>query len=95
MRDRARGTGFRKDLVRFADRYSNGGASRRAATWLAAVASSFSVAELLDRHPSWVSRRLGLLERLVEQVQDDVRVGLVSTTAAREIAWFFPASQVF
>lgn len=44
------------------------------------------VAELLDRHPSWVSRRIGLLERLVEQVQDDVRVGLVSTTAAREIA---------
>lgn len=43
------------------------------------------VAELLDRHPSWVSRRLALVERLDDKVQDDVRVGLLSCSAAREI----------
>jgi len=42
--------------------------------------------ELLGRHKSWVCRRLMLIERLDEQVADDVRVGMVSTTAAREIA---------
>jgi len=44
------------------------------------------VGELLGRHKSWVSRRLMLIERLNEQVQNDVRVGLVSVTTAREIA---------
>lgn len=44
------------------------------------------VAELLSRHKSWVSRRLMLVERLSEQVQQDVSVGLVSVSMAREIA---------
>ena len=44
------------------------------------------VAELLSRHKSWVCRRLMLVERLSEQVQQDVRVGLVSVTTARELA---------
>ena len=44
------------------------------------------VGELLDRHKSWVSRRLSLVERLCEEVQDDVRVGLVTPTVAREVA---------
>lgn len=44
------------------------------------------VAELLGRHKSWVCRRLMLVERLHEDVQADVRVGLVSVTTAREIA---------
>lgn len=44
------------------------------------------VGELLGRHKSWVSRRLMLIGRLSEQVQNDVRVGLVSVTTAREIA---------
>ena len=44
------------------------------------------VAELLGRHASWVSRRLALVERLSEQLQCDIRVGLVSTTVAREIS---------
>jgi ParB/RepB/Spo0J family partition protein len=44
------------------------------------------VAELLGRHKSWVSRRLMLVERLSEQVQQDVRVGLVSVSVAREVA---------
>lgn len=44
------------------------------------------VAELLDRHKSWVCRRLLLAERLVQTVQDDMRLGLVSATVAREVA---------
>jgi ParB/RepB/Spo0J family partition protein len=44
------------------------------------------VAPLLRRHPSWVSRRLLLVEALAPEVQDDVRLGLLSVTAAREIA---------
>jgi ParB-like chromosome segregation protein Spo0J len=44
------------------------------------------VAQLLRRHQSWVSRRLMLVEALAEQVQMDVRLGLVSPTAAREVA---------
>ncbi|MCP4677851.1 MAG: ParB N-terminal domain-containing protein [Deltaproteobacteria bacterium] len=44
------------------------------------------VAELLGRHKSWVSRRLMLIERLHKQVQEDIRVGLLSVSAAREIA---------
>ncbi len=43
------------------------------------------VGVLLGRHKSWVSRRLMLVERLSEEVQCDVRVGLVSTTTAREL----------
>jgi ParB-like chromosome segregation protein Spo0J len=42
--------------------------------------------ELLGRDKSWVCRRLMLVERLDEQVQQDVRVGLVPVTVARELA---------
>jgi ParB-like chromosome segregation protein Spo0J len=45
-----------------------------------------SVAQLLRRHQSWVSRRLLLVEALAPEVQMDVRLGLVSPTAAREVA---------
>lgn len=48
--------------------------------------SQTEIAALLGRHPSWVSRRKSLCERLERAVQDDVRLGLVSTSAAREIA---------
>lgn len=44
------------------------------------------VAQLLRRHQSWVSRRLLLVEALAPEVQMDVRLGLVSATAAREVA---------
>ena len=43
------------------------------------------VAELLGRHKSWVCRRLALLEKLGEKARDDLRVGLLSPTAARQI----------
>jgi ParB-like chromosome segregation protein Spo0J len=44
------------------------------------------VAQLLGRDPSWVSRRLLLVESLCPEVQIDVRLGLVPITAARDIA---------
>jgi ParB/RepB/Spo0J family partition protein len=43
-------------------------------------------AQLLRRHQSWVSRRLLLVEALSPEVQMDVRLGLCSPTAAREVA---------
>lgn len=42
-------------------------------------------AMLLGHHKSWISRRLSLVEQLDEQVQQDLRVGLVSTSVAREL----------
>ena len=47
--------------------------------------SQVEVAELLGRHKSWVCRRLALLEKLGEKARDDLRVGLLSPTAARQI----------
>jgi len=43
------------------------------------------VAELLGRHKSWVCRRLALLERLCEAAREDLRLGLLSSTAARQL----------
>ncbi len=43
------------------------------------------IAQLFGRHKSWVCRRLMLAEGLVDEVQADVRLGLLSATAAREI----------
>jgi hypothetical protein len=48
--------------------------------------SQVEVAELLGRHKSWVCRRLALLEELCTDVRQDLEVGLLSPTAAREIA---------
>jgi ParB-like chromosome segregation protein Spo0J len=47
--------------------------------------SQVEVAELLGRHKSWVCRRLALLERLGDKARDELRVGLLSPTAARQI----------
>jgi hypothetical protein len=44
------------------------------------------VAELLGRHKSWVCRRLALLEKLSAEMRQELEVGLLSPTAAREIA---------
>ena len=48
--------------------------------------SQLEVAELLGRHKSWVCRRLALLEKLAAEVRQDLEVGLLTPTAAREIA---------
>src|SRR6476469_4349498 len=47
--------------------------------------SQVEVAELLGRHKRWVCRRLALLERLGAKARDELRVGLLSPTAARQI----------
>jgi ParB/RepB/Spo0J family partition protein len=47
--------------------------------------SQVEVAGLLGRHPSWVCRRLALLEKLVEEVRQDLRLGLVSARTARAL----------
>jgi ParB-like chromosome segregation protein Spo0J len=48
--------------------------------------SQCEVAELLGRHKSWVCRRLALLEKLSVDVHQELEVGLLTPTAAREIA---------
>jgi ParB family chromosome partitioning protein len=44
------------------------------------------VAKILGRDKSWVSRRLLLAERLEPGVQQDMRLGLLNATTARELA---------
>jgi ParB-like chromosome segregation protein Spo0J len=51
-------------------------------------------AELLGRHKSWVCRRLALRERLAEPVQDDLRLGLLTATAARALLRLPAGNQV-
>ena len=43
------------------------------------------IAELLSRHKSWVCRRLKLVEQLEKEIQEDIRLGLLSTSVAREL----------
>ena len=43
------------------------------------------VAELLGRHKSWVCRRLMLAEHLSKAVEDDMPLGLINATIAREL----------
>ena len=42
-------------------------------------------AELLDKHKSWVCRRLALLERLSVEAQAEMRLGLLSVGLARQL----------
>jgi hypothetical protein len=42
-------------------------------------------AYLLGRHKSWVCRRLALLEKLSETVKEDLRLGLVGPSLARQL----------
>jgi ParB-like chromosome segregation protein Spo0J len=43
------------------------------------------VADLLGRHKSWVCRRLALIEKLGDPAKDDLKVGLLSPTSARQL----------
>lgn len=45
-----------------------------------------TVGQLLGRDKSWVCRRLKLAEALEASLQEDLRLGLLSATAARELA---------
>jgi len=44
------------------------------------------IAVLLGRDKSWVSRRISLIERLSEEVQEDLRLGLISVMTGRDLA---------
>lgn len=44
------------------------------------------IATLLGRHRSWVCRRISLIERLCDEVQSHIKLGLVSVSIARELA---------
>jgi len=44
------------------------------------------IAALLNRHKSWVCRRLSLVERLREEVMEHLRLGLINLTTGRELA---------
>jgi len=48
--------------------------------------SQVEVAELLGRHKTWVCRRLALVEKLSEEAKEELRVGLLSPTAARHLS---------
>jgi ParB-like chromosome segregation protein Spo0J len=47
--------------------------------------SQVEAADLLGRHKSWVCRRLALLEKLGPEAREDLRMGLLSPTAARQL----------
>jgi ParB-like chromosome segregation protein Spo0J len=44
------------------------------------------IAILVGRTKSWVSRRIALIERVSDEVQQDIRLGLVSISVGREVA---------
>lgn len=44
-----------------------------------------AISELLGRSRSWVCRRLSLVEKLCETVQDSMKMGVISGSMAREI----------
>lgn len=48
-------------------------------------ATQVAIAELVGRHPSWVSRRIGLVDRLHPDLTEWVRTGLMSPGTARRL----------
>jgi ParB/RepB/Spo0J family partition protein len=48
--------------------------------------TQIEIAALLGRDKSWVSRRISLIERLSEEVQEDLRLGLISVITGRELS---------
>jgi ParB/RepB/Spo0J family partition protein len=48
-------------------------------------ASQTMIAQMLGRHPSWVSRRIGLVERLHPELLEWVRTGLLPAGTARRL----------
>jgi len=47
--------------------------------------SQVEAAQLLDRHKSWVNRRLAMLERLCEPAKEELRLGLLTPALARQL----------
>ena len=52
------------------------------------------VAGLLGRHKSWGCRRLALVEKRTNEAREDLRLGLLSTTAARSLVRLPAGNQV-
>ena len=52
------------------------------------------VAELLGRHKSWVCRRLALIEKLDDAAKEELKVGLLNPTCARQLVRLPPGNQV-
>jgi ParB/RepB/Spo0J family partition protein len=48
--------------------------------------TQIEIATLLGRDKSWVSRRIALIERLSEEVQEDIRLGLIPVFTGRALA---------
>jgi ParB/RepB/Spo0J family partition protein len=48
-------------------------------------ATQVAIAELMGRHPSWVSRRIGLVDRLHPELTEWVRTGLMPPGTARRL----------
>ena len=48
--------------------------------------TQIEIAALVGRHKSWVSRRLSLIERLSEEIREDIRLGLLAVSVGRELA---------
>jgi ParB-like chromosome segregation protein Spo0J len=51
------------------------------------------VAEILGRHKSWVCRRLALIEKLGDAAQQELKVGLLTPTCARQLVRLPPGNQ--
>jgi ParB-like chromosome segregation protein Spo0J len=47
--------------------------------------SQVEAAQLLGRHKSWVNRRLAMLERLCDAAQEELRLGLLTPSLARQL----------
>ena len=56
--------------------------------------SQVEAAQLLCKHKSWVCRRLALVEKLTNEAREDLRLGLLSTTAARALVRLPAGNQV-
>jgi ParB/RepB/Spo0J family partition protein len=48
--------------------------------------TQIEIGVLVGRDKSWVSRRISLIERLSEEVQEDLRLGLISVMTGRDLA---------
>lgn len=55
--------------------------------------SQVEAAQLLNKHKSWVCRRLALLERLGPEAQAELRLGLMSPGLARQLTRLPPGNQ--
>jgi hypothetical protein len=51
------------------------------------------VADLLGRHKRWVCRRVALIEKLGAPAQEELKVGLLSPTCARQLVRLPPGNQ--